>query len=65
MQYNSSFPLIKENTIYDNVLKPKLSLKIAPNYTKNYKDDEITLNLNNIFSLDRISKNDTLEEVFH
>ena len=61
VQYNSSFPMIKENTIYDNVLKPKLSLKIAPNYTKNNKDDEITLNLNNIFSLDRISKNDTVE----
>ena len=50
----------KENTNYDNVLKPKLS-SLAPNHTKNYEDDEVVININNIFSLDRISKNDTVE----
>tara|TARA_Y100000591_G_C21844451_1_gene707808 strand:- start:162 stop:2543 length:2382 start_codon:yes stop_codon:yes gene_type:complete len=61
LQLNSSMPMIKENTNYDNIFKPKLSLKIAPSHTRNYQDDEITINLNNIFSLDRISKNDTVE----
>ncbi len=61
IQFNSSLPMIKENINYDKVLKPKLSLKMAPNHTKNYKKDEIVINVNNIFSLDRISKNDTVE----
>ncbi len=61
LQFNSSMPMKKENTNYDNVLKPKLSIKLAPNHTKNYEDDEVVININNIFSLDRISKNDTVE----
>jgi LPS-assembly protein len=36
-------------------------MKIAPNNTKNYKDDENKINVNNIYSLNRINKNDTLE----
>ena len=36
-------------------------MKIAPNNTKNYKDDENKINVNNIYSINRINKNDTLE----
>ena len=61
LQLNSTFPLQKQNDIYQNIFTPKISVKIAPNNTKNYKDDENKINVNNIYSLNRINKNDTLE----
>ena len=60
-QFNSSFPLIKEMDNQQNVLKPKISLKIAPNDTKNLKSDTNRLDVNNLFNLDRVASNDTLE----
>tara|TARA_B100001057_G_C22856337_1_gene952822 strand:+ start:1029 stop:3407 length:2379 start_codon:yes stop_codon:yes gene_type:complete len=60
-QFNSSFPLIRKTDFYENIFKPKLSLKIAPPHTKNYKDDEVDININNVYSLNRINKNDTVE----
>ena len=60
-QYNSSLPMIKENGNYQNILKPKFSLKIAPNSTKNIRDNELKLDLNNIYSINRISQNDVVE----
>ena len=60
-QLNSSLPLIKEKENYKNILKPKLSLKVAPSHTKDYKDDETVFDVNNIFSIDRINKSDTIE----
>ena len=44
-----------------NVLKPKISLKIAPNDTKNLRSDTNRLDVNNLFNLDRVASNDTLE----
>ncbi|MDC0469695.1 hypothetical protein OAN07_04530 [Candidatus Pelagibacter sp.] len=61
VQLNSSLPLKKNSKNYESILKPKLSFKIAPEHTKNYKDDETTIDINNIYSLNRISKKDTLE----
>ena len=60
-QFNSSFPLIKEMGNQQNVLKPKISLKIAPNDTKNLRSDTNRLDVNNLFNLDRVASNDTLE----
>ena len=61
LQLNSTYPLKKQNKLYQNILTPKVSIKIAPNHTKNYKDDENKININNIYSLNRINKNDTIE----
>ena len=60
-QFNSSFPLVKEMDNQQNVLKPKISLKIAPNDTKNLRSDTNRLDVNNLFNLDRVASNDTLE----
>ena len=60
-QLNSSLPLIKEKKNHKNILKPKLSFKVAPSHTKDYKNDETIFDVNNIFSLERINKNDTIE----
>ena len=60
-QYNSTLPLIKENQNYTNILKPKLSLKIAPNSTENIRNSDKRIDVNNIYSINRISTNDTIE----
>ena len=61
-QYNSSFPMVKNTKDHLNILKPKLALKISPNYTKDLsKDEGNRLDVNNIYNLDRLSSNDVLE----
>ncbi len=60
-QYNSSLPLIKENLDYQNILKPKLSLKVSPDFTKDISKKEKQIDVNNIYSLNRISSNDIIE----
>ena len=60
-QYNSSLPLIKENNKYRNILKPQFSFKAAPNHTKNERNVERKIDLNNIYSVDRISNNSHTE----
>ena len=38
-QYNSSLPLIKENSEnIQNILRPKISLKLAPPHTKDQQE---------------------------
>ncbi len=61
LQLNSVFPMEKQNKLYQNIFTPKVSMKIAPNHTKNYKGDENKINVNNVYSLNRINKNDTIE----
>ena len=58
-QYNSVLPLIKENDTYQKILKPKFSLKLAPKHTKDNRDEDTKIDFNNIFALERLSKNTT------
>ena len=60
-QYNSSLPLIKDNTNFQNILKPKFSLKLSPNNTKDISTNETRLDVANIYDLQRINRNDTVE----
>ncbi len=60
-QFNSSYPLAKNNQKFKKIINPRLSLKVAPKHTKNYKDDYLKLDVNNIYSLNRTKKNDSLE----
>jgi LPS-assembly protein len=60
-QFNTSLPLIKENENYQNILKPKMSIKIAPNNSKNLSDRYSRIDVNNIYSLNRISEDDVIE----
>ena len=60
-QFNSSLPMKKEGENYQNILKPKLSLKMSPNYTKDISDKENRIDVNNLFNLERISSQDTIE----
>ncbi len=61
-QYNSSFPLVKKNNEFLNILTPRLALKISPDYTKDISQtDGNRLDVSNIFNLDRLSSNNVLE----
>ena len=60
-QFNSSLPMIKKNEKYLKLLKPKFSLKIAPDNDKNIRNEENRIDANNIFSLNRLPSNETIE----
>ena len=61
-EFNSSYPLLKKiDNSYDSTLMPKISLRYSPNNTKNMKNENKRLNVENVFSLNRIGKGDTLE----
>ena len=58
-QYNSSLPLIKEGEIYQKILKPKISLKLAPQHTRDDRNTEDKIDLSNIYSINRLSNKTT------
>ena len=58
-QFNSSLPLIKENEKFQKILRPKLSLKIAPSHTKDDRNSESKIDLSNIYSLNRLTDSTT------
>ena len=62
LQYNSTLPLKKENTLTESILMPLASFKFSPNKTKNINDSENKIDINNIFSFNRIGLNDNIEE---
>jgi len=61
LQLNSSLPLIKENDSYQDILNPKIALKISPDFTKNKKKSFTRLDVNNIYGLNRLASGESLE----
>ena len=61
VQYNLDLPLKKENSEYVNNFTPKISLMYSPNKSKNLSLDELRIDSTNIFSLNRIANNQTIE----
>ena len=60
-QYNSSLPLIKNNKNYQKILKPKISLRVAPDHSKNDTNNQRKVDVNNIYSLNRVVDNQSIE----
>ena len=60
-QYNFSLPLIKESDKYQKILRPKMSLKLAPPHTKDQKEKNTKIDVNNLFSFNREIDNDSVE----
>ncbi len=60
-QYNSTLPLVKDSEKNQKIMKPKISLKIAPGHTKNDEKKEAKVDVNNIYSLNRVTDNDSVE----
>ncbi len=61
LQLNSSLPLIKENDNYKKILNPKFALRLSPNHTKDNRNDNIKIDVNNIYNLNRAVKQDMIE----
>ncbi len=59
--YDISLPLRKNEERYTKFLTPKLSLRYSPNKTKNIQTLDRQLNIDNVFSLNRIGTNDDIE----
>ena len=58
---NVSYPLLKQNKNDINYLTPRAMIKINPSDMKNYSALDITTNVDNIFSMNRLGIVDTLE----
>ncbi len=59
--YDISLPLKKTEEKYTKFLTPRLSLRHSPNKTKNIQTLDRQLNIDNIFSLNRIGADDEIE----
>lgn len=57
----SSYPLQKLGKKYFETFIPKTMLKISPGHMRNLTSDELRLNNQNIFSLNKVGSNDVLE----
>jgi len=60
-EYNSSYPLKKKTNTHKNVFKPIFSARYSPNNSKNARDEDRRINANNVFSLNRLGSNDSVE----
>lgn len=59
--YKSTLPMIKETKDGFNYFTPTFSLMYSPNKTKNITNENRRIDFNNIFSFNRIGKNDAVE----
>ena len=59
--FESSYPLKKIGENFNSFLKPTASIRYSPTETKNISDNDRRINVNNIFSNDRIANNNTIE----
>jgi LPS-assembly protein len=60
--YNASLPLIKKDSKSVNTLEPKLSLRFSPHEMKNNINESRRIDVNNIFSSNRLSLGNSFEE---
>jgi LPS-assembly protein len=60
--FKSSLPMIKKSKKFKNTIEPKISFRINPTNMKNSSDQSKLINTNNIFSMNRLGLNNTLEE---
>ncbi|MDA7565782.1 hypothetical protein N8728_04700 [Candidatus Pelagibacter sp.] len=61
IEFNSSYPMEKKTDDYTNILKPIISARYSPNNSKNSRDKDRRVNVNNVFALDRLGLNDSVE----
>ena len=61
VEFNSSYPMEKKTNDYSNILKPIISARYSPNNSKNSRDQDRRVNVNNVFALNRLGSNDSVE----
>tara|TARA_A100000164_G_C21940527_1_gene790454 strand:- start:205 stop:2592 length:2388 start_codon:yes stop_codon:yes gene_type:complete len=57
----SSYPLKKETMAYNNYFTPTISYRFSPNNSKDIRNDDRRIDINNIFSFNRLGRSDTIE----
>ncbi len=60
-EYNSSYPLIKKSERFNTTLGPLMTFKYSPNNSKNMTDDDKRLDINNIFTFNRLGTSTSVE----
>ena len=61
INYKASLPLIKETENYTNLLNPTASFRYSPNNSKNMKNSDNRINVNNVFALNRLGTSTSVE----
>ena len=61
IKYQIQYPLKKEGVKFDKVLTPIFSARFSPNKSKNIKGEDRVIDYNNIFTLNRIGSEETVE----
>tara|TARA_B110001450_G_C17657556_1_gene495920 strand:+ start:317 stop:2707 length:2391 start_codon:yes stop_codon:yes gene_type:complete len=61
IEYNTSYPLIKKGEEYSKIFKPQASFRVGTDLTRNLNNSDKRTDINNIYSLNRIGTNETLE----
>ena len=59
--FETSYPLKKNSENYIDYLTPIFQLRYSPNKTKNIRGDDRRIDINNIYSFDRIGSSTTVE----
>jgi len=59
--FETSYPLKKQTEKSSNFFTPKISLRYSPSQTRNIVNEDKRIDINNIFSLNRIDSNDMIE----
>ena len=61
LKYEVKYPLKSKGNRFDSILSPIMSARYSPNKNKNLKNSDRLINYDNVFSLDRIGFNNTVE----
>ena len=59
--FEMKYPLNKFEENYDHYLTPIATFRYSPSHTKNIRSDDRRIDINNIYSFNRISMNDAVE----
>ena len=57
----SSYPLKKEGITFNNYFTPTIAYRFSPNNSKDIRNDDRRIDINNIFSFNRLGRADTIE----
>ena len=60
-EINTSYPMVKKINDKTELLTPKISLRVNPSDMKNHSDTDRSINVNNIFTIDRLGLEDSFE----
>ena len=61
LMFEITYPVKKEMIKYDNIFTPIVSMRYSPNETRNLRDIDRKINTKNIYSIDRLGDNNSVE----